>query len=142
MMQFKKGLGWKASIGPPTDMVIDENYAELGTWTNIQTSGNVMSEELTDIAVDLWENEETREQRNKMKDRNNRIHLVRLSEEHTIAFKEEMQEAFQHGFEAYNKEPCFISEPKRDDMKYTLTDRLMWHVMQGTYYNVLWEECY
>ena len=47
-MQFKKGLGWKASIGPPTDMVIDENYAELGTWTNIQTSGNVMSEELTD----------------------------------------------------------------------------------------------
>ncbi len=48
MMQFKKGLGWKASIGPPTDMVIDENYAELGTWTNIQTSGNVMSEELTD----------------------------------------------------------------------------------------------
>ena len=55
MMQFKKGLGWKASIGPPTDMVIDENYAELGTWTNIQKSGNVMSEELTDIAVDLWE---------------------------------------------------------------------------------------
>ena len=35
---------------------------------------------------------------------NNRIQLVRLSEEHTIAFKEEMQEAFQHGFEAYNKD--------------------------------------
>ena len=35
---------------------------------------------------------------------NNRIRLVRLSEEHTIAFKEEMQEAFQHGFEAYNKD--------------------------------------
>ena len=159
MMQFKKGLGWKACydeernlytaqtswrgdyhlyeinseiwsqlgepgvdsdklihsgrhlyysqdspIGPPTDMVIDDDYTELGSWTNIQTSGNVMSEELTDIAVDLWENEETREQRNKMKDRNNRIQLVRLSEEHTIAFKEEMQEAFQHGFEAYNKE--------------------------------------
>ena len=32
------------------------------------------------------------------------IKLVRLSEEHTIAFKEEMQEAFQHGFEAYNKD--------------------------------------
>ena len=30
--------------------------------------------------------------------------LVRLSKEHTIAFKEEMQEAFQHGFEAYNKD--------------------------------------
>ena len=35
---------------------------------------------------------------------NNRIRLVRLSEEHIIAFKEEMQEAFQHGFEAYNKD--------------------------------------
>ena len=133
MMQFKKGLGWKACydeernlytaqtswrgdyhlyeinseiwsqlgepgvdsdklihsgrhlyysqdspIGPPTDMVIDENYAELGSWTNIQTSGNVMSEELTDIAVDLWENKETREQRKKMKAPNNRIQLVRL----------------------------------------------------------------
>ena len=32
------------------------------------------------------------------------IRLVRLSEEHTIAFKEEMQEAFQHGFNAYNKD--------------------------------------
>ena len=120
MMQFKKGLGWKACydeernlytaktswrgdydlyeineeiwnqlgepdvnadelihsgrhlyssedspIGPPTDMVIDENYAELCSWADIQTSGNVMPEELTDIAVDLWENEETREHRKK-----------------------------------------------------------------------------
>ena len=32
------------------------------------------------------------------------IRLVGLSEEHTVAFKEEMQEAFQHGFEAYNKD--------------------------------------
>ena len=32
------------------------------------------------------------------------IKLTRLSEEHTIAFKEEMQEAFQHGFEAYIKD--------------------------------------
>lgn len=32
------------------------------------------------------------------------IRLIRLTEEHTIAFKEEMQEAFQHGFQAYNKE--------------------------------------
>ena len=35
---------------------------------------------------------------------NKRIRLVRLSEEHTVAFNEEMQEAFQHGFEAYNKD--------------------------------------
>ena len=120
MMQFKKGLGWKACydvernlytaktswrgdydlyeineeiwnqlgepgvdadelihsgrhlyysedspIGPPTDMVIDEKYAELCSWADIQTSGNVMPKELTDIAVDLWENEETREHRKK-----------------------------------------------------------------------------
>ena len=32
------------------------------------------------------------------------IQLLPLSSEHTIAFKEEMQEAFQHGFEAYNKD--------------------------------------
>ena len=30
--------------------------------------------------------------------------LIKLSDAHTIAFKEEMQEAFQHGFEAYNKD--------------------------------------
>ena len=35
---------------------------------------------------------------------NSFIQLVRLSEEHTIAFKEEMQEAFQHGFMAYYKD--------------------------------------
>ena len=32
------------------------------------------------------------------------INLIRLSEEHTIAFKEEMQEVFQHGFMAYYKD--------------------------------------
>ena len=32
------------------------------------------------------------------------IQLIRLADEHTIAFKEEMQEAFQHGFQAYNKD--------------------------------------
>ena len=30
------------------------------------------------------------------------IKLVRLSEEHTIVFKEEMQEAFQNGFQSYS----------------------------------------
>ena len=30
--------------------------------------------------------------------------LIKLSDAHTAAFKEEMQEAFQHGFEAYNKD--------------------------------------
>jgi len=32
------------------------------------------------------------------------IQLFPLREEETIAFKEEMQEAFQHGFRAYYKE--------------------------------------
>ncbi len=50
-------------IGPPTDMVIDENYATLCAWAEIQRSGNVMSKELTDIAVDLWENEKTKKSR-------------------------------------------------------------------------------
>ena len=54
-------------IGPPTDMVIDENYATLCSWAVIQTIGNTMSSELTDIAVDLWENDETRSQRRKQR---------------------------------------------------------------------------
>lgn len=33
---------------------------------------------------------------------NSFIRLVRLSEEHTIVSKEEMQEAFQHGFMVYS----------------------------------------
>ena len=32
------------------------------------------------------------------------IQLIKLAEEHTIAFKEEMQEAFLRGFQAYNKD--------------------------------------
>ena len=32
------------------------------------------------------------------------IQLMRLAEEHTIAFKDEMQEAFLRGFQAYNKD--------------------------------------
>lgn len=54
-------------IGPPTDMVIDENYIALCPWAEIQTSGRVMPQELTDVAVNLWENEETRQQREKQK---------------------------------------------------------------------------
>ena len=54
-------------IGPPTDMVIDKDYATLCPWAEIQESGNVMPEELTDIAVELWENKETREIRKKQR---------------------------------------------------------------------------
>lgn len=52
-------------IGPPTVMVIDENYAELCPWAKVQKGERTMPKELTDIAVDLWENEPTREQRKK-----------------------------------------------------------------------------
>lgn len=34
----------------------------------------------------------------------NRMKLVTLSKEHTIAFKEEMQEAFQYGFQTYHRD--------------------------------------
>ena len=33
-----------------------------------------------------------------------KIQLLPLREEHTVAMKEEMQEAFQHGFQAYQKD--------------------------------------
>lgn len=38
-----------------------------------------------------------------MKKLNNTIQLIKLSQEHTVAFKEEMQEAFQHGFQSYSQ---------------------------------------
>ena len=38
-----------------------------------------------------------------MKRFNNTIQLIKLSQEHTVAFKEEMQEAFQHGFQSYSQ---------------------------------------
>ena len=41
----------------------------------------------------------------------NSIKLVRLSEEHTIALKEEMQEAFQYGFQSYSRK----NEEEQDD---------------------------
>ena len=40
-----------------------------------------------------------------------KIQLVRLSEEHIIAFKEEMQEAFEHGFKSH----CHDNEDANDD---------------------------
>ena len=41
-----------------------------------------------------------------------KISLIRLSEEHTIAFKEEMQEAFEHGF----KSQCHENVDADDDL--------------------------
>ena len=55
-------------IGPPTDMVIDENYAALCPWVEIQSSGHAMPNELTDIAVELWENDKTRGQRKEQRE--------------------------------------------------------------------------
>ena len=55
------------SCGPSTAMVIDDRYAELCPWADLPANEKTMSKELTDIAVDLWENEETRAQRKKSK---------------------------------------------------------------------------
>ena len=41
-----------------------------------------------------------------------KISLIRLSEEHTIAFKEEMQEAFEHGFKSH----CHENVDADDDL--------------------------
>lgn len=51
------------SIGPCTAMVIDDRYAELCPWAELPECERTMSKELTDVAVELWENDETREQR-------------------------------------------------------------------------------
>lgn len=69
MIHFRSGrhlyYSQESPIGPPTNMVIDEDYAQLCPQANIQRGGNIMSKELKDVAVDLWENEATREQRKK-----------------------------------------------------------------------------
>ena len=49
-------------------MVIDDRYAELCPWANLPASEKNMPKELTDIAVDLWENEATRVQRKKQEE--------------------------------------------------------------------------
>ena len=51
----------------------------------------------------------------KEKDPNNRIRLVRLPEEHTIVFKEEIQEAFQHGFQAHYPDPNMPEQFDQED---------------------------
>lgn len=48
-------------IGPPIDTVFDENYPTLCSWTDIPGSGNKMEKKLTGIAVELFENEKTKE---------------------------------------------------------------------------------
>ena len=48
-------------IGPPTDIVLDENYASLCSWTEIPSSGHTLGKELTGIGVELFENEKTKE---------------------------------------------------------------------------------
>ncbi len=69
MIDFRSGrhlyYSQDSPIGPPTNIVIDEDYTQLRPQANIQRGGNTMSKELTDVAVDLWENEATREQRKK-----------------------------------------------------------------------------
>lgn len=46
-----------------------------------------------------------------MKKHYNNIQLIKLFQEHTIAFKREMQEAFQHGFQSYTRK----NDEEQDD---------------------------
>ena len=61
------------------------------------------------------------------------IKLIRLSEEHTIAFKEEMQEAFQHGFMAYYKD---------DTQWQVLIGQTIWKAIEAMHPEIeVWETC-
>ena len=42
-------------IGPPIDIVIDEDYASLCSWTEIPSSGHRLDKRLTRLAVELFE---------------------------------------------------------------------------------------
>ncbi len=52
--------------GPPYTVVLDEDYATLCPWANVQSSGHQWPSVLTDIAVNIFESEaDNREQRKK-----------------------------------------------------------------------------
>ncbi|MBR1464808.1 MAG: hypothetical protein IJ607_00440 [Bacteroidaceae bacterium] len=52
--------------GPPYTVVLDEDYATLCPWADVQSSGHQWPSVLTDIAVNIFESEaDNREQRKK-----------------------------------------------------------------------------
>ena len=55
--------------GPPYTVVLDEDYATLCPWANVQSSGHQWPSVLTDIAVNIFESEaDNREQRKKKRE--------------------------------------------------------------------------
>lgn len=55
--------------GPPYTVVLDHDYEKLCPWARAVSSGEVLPDELTDAAVELFESEENnREQRRKSRD--------------------------------------------------------------------------
>ena len=57
-----------SSIGPATETVFDDNFAELCSWAEIRRCDHKSSSEMTDLNVRLWGNEKTKEHWNKQKD--------------------------------------------------------------------------
>ena len=52
--------------GPPYTVVLDEDYATLCPWADVQSSGHQWPSDLVDIAVNIFESEaDNREQRKK-----------------------------------------------------------------------------
>lgn len=55
------------SNGPATETVYDDNFAELCSWAEIRRCDNTSSSEMTDLFVELFGNEKTKEHRMKQK---------------------------------------------------------------------------
>ena len=49
--------------GPPYTVVIDDDYEKICPWAQPRTVGKVWSEELTDVAVEIFESESEKENR-------------------------------------------------------------------------------
>ena len=55
--------------GPPYTVVLDHDYKTLCPWADVVSSGRVWPDELTDVAVELFESEKNnREQRRKKRE--------------------------------------------------------------------------
>ena len=58
--------------GPPYTVVLDHDYKTLCPWADVVSSGRVWPDELTDVAVELFESEKNnREQRRKRREERN-----------------------------------------------------------------------
>ena len=56
------------SIGPATETVFDDCFAEMCSWAEIRRCDNTSGKEMTDLFTDLWGNEKTKEHRMNQKE--------------------------------------------------------------------------